>query len=225
MFPLSGYLALFDDFTTLALILEDDKARPGLSISLSAALNDNNNHVLLPSAGMEVDVHVKVTKVGNKFGFAQAKAICLESQTIIASGTHVKYLNTGSLQWMQNILMSSNILPWTAWLSQKIYKANNNNNKHYDDDDDDDDDNYYDREQTSHSNDIQDAMAPALPKLTMDDALSELSKSKDETHHPGDNYDFSIKEYHCNPVNSLHVRYLHIHAHPTHKHTFLYSEY
>lgn len=110
--PLSGYLAAFDDFTTLALINEDKQSRPGLSISLSAQLHPNYMTKTLPKANSEIDVQVHVTKIGNIFGFAKARAICCESNSVIATGNHVKYLPGGSL--IQRFALDSRVLPYSA---------------------------------------------------------------------------------------------------------------
>jgi hypothetical protein len=165
--PLSAYLALFDDFTTLALINEDEQTRPGLSISLSAQLHPNYMTKSLPKANSEIDVQVHVTKIGNIFGFAKARAICCESNSIIATGNHVKYLPGGSL--IQRFALDSRILPYSAKIATWF----------------------------------ADTMSP---ETTASPQLSQQSMSMDEAlFMESYNSKFTVKDYHCNPVRSLHV--------------------
>jgi len=118
--PLSGYLALFDDYTTLALVNEDKKTRPGLSVLLSAQLHPGfisklQHKTLLPHAGDEVNIDVRVIKIGKIFGFAEAKAICSVTGETIATGMHIKYLPGGSM--IHRIALDPKILPLTAKLA------------------------------------------------------------------------------------------------------------
>ncbi len=164
--PLSGYLALFDDFTTLALINEDKQTRPGLSISLSAQLHPNYMTKTLPKANSEIDVQVHVTKIGKIFGFAKARAICCESNSIIATGNHVKYLPGGSL--IHRFALDSRVLPYIAkiaiWFGGSIS-----------------------------------SMTTTSPQLSQSMSMDEALFMKNY------NSNFSVKGYHCNPVESLHV--------------------
>jgi len=108
VFPTSAILAVFDDLTTLAIVNEDKNARPGVSTSLSANLSPYGM-TRLPKAGDELDICVKVIKIGKTFGFAEAEAHCSETGAVIAIGKHTKFLNTGSL--LQSVILGPTILP------------------------------------------------------------------------------------------------------------------
>jgi acyl-coenzyme A thioesterase PaaI-like protein len=99
---------VFDDLTTLAIVNEDKNARPGVSTSLSTNLSPYGI-TRLPKAGDELDICVKVIKIGKTFGFAEAEAHCSETGAVIAIGKHTKFLNTGSL--LQNVLLGPTVLP------------------------------------------------------------------------------------------------------------------
>mmetsp|Transcript_434 Transcript_434/g.518 ORF Transcript_434/g.518 Transcript_434/m.518 type:complete len:270 (+) Transcript_434:70-879(+) len=114
VFQLSGLLALFDELTTLAIVNEDDSARPGVSTTLSAELAPYglNN---LPRAGENIDVDVRVIKIGKNFSFLEAEAKIPESGKIIAIGKHTKYL--GGISYLQSMALGW-FLPVTSFASQ-----------------------------------------------------------------------------------------------------------
>lgn len=117
--PLSGYFALFDDFTTLAIATEDRKTRPGVSISLAAHLGSqyrSEGNLDLPQDGDDVDFKIRVTKIGNVFGFAQGKAVCCKTGQVVAYGNHVKYL-PGSIV---SEFILGRILTLSAWVVTKL---------------------------------------------------------------------------------------------------------
>ena len=189
--PLSGYLALFDEYSTFALMNEDRKTRPGVSLSLSARLGQRflglkdacknvstsiniapkspryNNS--LPCAGDEIEIQVRITKIGNIFGFAEARAICSKSGDIIASGKHIKYLPVGSIA--QKIVLGL-MLP----LSAKIASLWENTIS------------------SPQADSTEERIRLQEPHDTMHDALS---MNKDDI--------LTVKDCHCNPMGSLHV--------------------
>ena len=123
MLPLSGYLALFDDFTTNAIFTEDKKTRPGVSISLSAHLGSqykdhrNGSVGVLPKSGDDIEFKIRVIKIGNLLGFAQGKAICCKTGNIVAHGNHVKYLPGSFLSEM----VLGPLLPLSNWMVTNLY--------------------------------------------------------------------------------------------------------
>ena len=94
IFPLSGIIALIDDLTTYATIIKDSKSRPGISIHLSASLTPYGL-MNLPTPGNELDVYVKVVKIGKRLGFLDAFVVCTDTNCIIATGKHTKFLDVG----------------------------------------------------------------------------------------------------------------------------------
>mmetsp|Transcript_1306 Transcript_1306/g.2027 ORF Transcript_1306/g.2027 Transcript_1306/m.2027 type:complete len:334 (-) Transcript_1306:51-1052(-) len=123
VFPTSAILAVFDDLTTLAIVNEDKNARPGVSTSLSANLSPYGM-TRLPKAGDELDIFVKVIKIGKTFGFTEAEAVCSETGAVIAIGKHTKFLNTGSL--LQKVILGPTILP-IASRAASMYQPNDSN--------------------------------------------------------------------------------------------------
>jgi acyl-coenzyme A thioesterase PaaI-like protein len=112
--PLSGLLAVFDELTTLAIVNEDDSARAGVSTTLSAELAPYglNN---LPRAGENIDIDIRVMKLGKNFGFLEAEAKIPESGKIIAIGKHTKYL--GGVSYLQSMALGW-FLPVTSFASE-----------------------------------------------------------------------------------------------------------
>jgi len=108
VFSTSAILAIFDEFTTLAIVNEDRKTRPGVSTNLSTNLSPHGM-TQLPKAGDALDIFVKVIKIGKTFGFTEAEAKCSETGITIATGKHTKFLNTGSL--IQNAMLGQTMLP------------------------------------------------------------------------------------------------------------------
>lgn len=111
--PLSAFCAIFDELTTLALVVEDKKTRPGVSVHLSAQFVEPT----LAHHGNKIDFYVKVLKVGNAFGFTEAEAVCADSGKTICIGQHTKFLPVGS--WVQDFVLGP-ALPLTWWFASKL---------------------------------------------------------------------------------------------------------
>ena len=177
IFPLSAYLALFDEYSTIVLAHEDRTTRPGVSVSLFAQLQSDVSSIKI---GQEIDIKVRVTKIGNIFGFADAEAICCESGKVIASGKHVKYLPAGS--YVQSLLLGP-LLPLTAWITSK---------------------------ETLFGAGGTQIETPLESNITMDEALSlntSADQGNDENaiDEANDAVNFFVQDHHCNPNGSLHV--------------------
>mmetsp|Transcript_27574 Transcript_27574/g.46624 ORF Transcript_27574/g.46624 Transcript_27574/m.46624 type:complete len:364 (+) Transcript_27574:249-1340(+) len=94
-------LAVFDELSTYALMLQDAKARPGVSVHLSAELLSDvpaHSTVLIESCAL---------KVGRSLGFCEVEMRDSDGQ-LVARGRHVKYLPMGRL-W--EVLASPWLLP------------------------------------------------------------------------------------------------------------------
>jgi hypothetical protein len=114
VFPLSGILALIDDFTTYAIVSKDRYSRAGVSVHLSTSLTPygiKNLRKLMPND--ELDINVKIVKIGSRFGFTEACVICCNSGNIIANGKHTKFLEVGTR--IQKFVLSSFMLPLLSW--------------------------------------------------------------------------------------------------------------
>ena len=111
--PLSAFCAIFDELTTLALVVEDRKTRPGVSVQLSAQFVQPT----LPIYGNKIDFYVKVLKVGKAFGFTEAEAVCADSGKTICVGQHTKFLPIGS--WIQEFILGP-ALPLASWFASQL---------------------------------------------------------------------------------------------------------
>ena len=91
-FSLSAIIAVFDELSTLAIVNEDAKTRPGVSTSLHASLTSYGLENI-PKEGDTLDFDVSVVKIGKTFGFATAKVY--SGDEIVAVAKHSKYLESG----------------------------------------------------------------------------------------------------------------------------------
>ena len=91
-FSLSAIIAVFDEFSTLAIVNEDAKTRPGVSTSLHASLTSYGLENI-PKEGDTLEFDVSVVKIGKTFGFATAKVY--SGDEIVALAKHSKYLESG----------------------------------------------------------------------------------------------------------------------------------
>lgn len=125
--PLSAFLAIFDELTTHALVVEDKKTRPGVSVHLSAQFV----HPSLAFHGNNVEFYVKAVKVGHSFGFTEAEAVCVDSGKTICRGQHTKFLPIGS--WIQEFVLGP-ALPFTSWFTATFKPSEINKNSNYGED-------------------------------------------------------------------------------------------
>jgi len=109
LLPISGFAAIIDELTTLALVAEDRGTRPGVSVNLSVQMINP----ALAYVGRDIHIVVQVVKVGKAFGFTKAEAVCADSGKIICVGDHIKYLPIGS--WIQEIVLGPG-LSFTSWI-------------------------------------------------------------------------------------------------------------
>lgn len=95
-FPLSGFLAIFEDVTTWAIVAEDRDRRPGVSTSMYIERGSMGREDEFIKPGNTVDIIARVSKIGKVFGFAEADAVDVKTGKIICSGRHIKYLPSAS---------------------------------------------------------------------------------------------------------------------------------
>lgn len=116
-FSTSAILAIFDEFTTLAIVNEDPNARPGVSMNLSTNLSPRGMKQL-PKAGDALDIFVKFIKIGKTFAFTEVEAQCSETGMVIATGKHTKFLNAGSL--IQKVILGQTMLPIASHVASML---------------------------------------------------------------------------------------------------------
>lgn len=105
-FSCAGAMALFDELSSYHLMLNDQTARPGVSVQLSTELFSRceaNNEVVLTT---------RVDKVGKYIGFCSME-IHNSSGDLVARGRHLKFMVMGT---MWDFLMSPAVLPFTLSL-------------------------------------------------------------------------------------------------------------
>jgi len=94
---LSGYLAVMDELTTLAVVAHPRSAcRPGVSTSFYVELCSAEGIEAAP--GQQIDIISSVIKMGKTFAFTSAQAIDANTGKIICIGRHTKYLPGGFVQ-------------------------------------------------------------------------------------------------------------------------------
>jgi len=126
VFPLSAFIALFDEFSTWAITAEDTSGRPGLSTHLSASLiGSDTKQTDWLGPGDVVDVIARVSKTGKVLSFAEVQAICARTGRMICVGRHTKYLPSGSL--VQDIALGPSMMPLTK-LYTSLLPSNSQNN-------------------------------------------------------------------------------------------------
>ena len=92
---LSTFLAVIDDTTTWALALADpSRSRAGVSVSLKLESGPGASKC---SVGDVVQVINRTSKVGRTLGFVEAEVRDAQSNELICSGSHIKYLPMGFL--------------------------------------------------------------------------------------------------------------------------------
>eukprot|EP00979_Chaetoceros_neogracilis_P002247 scaffold394_cov161-Chaetoceros_neogracile.AAC.2 len=116
-FSTSAILAIFDEFTTLAIVNEDPNARPGVSMNLSTNLSPRGMKQL-PKAGDALDIFVKFIKIGKTFAFTEVEAQCSETGMVIATGKHTKFLNSGSI--IQKVILGQTMLPIASHVASML---------------------------------------------------------------------------------------------------------
>ena len=122
---LSGFLAIFDDVTTWAMMSVDRSKRAGVSISLGCHLanrtpvvtNTNGLSGIMPSAGDAVDITTRVDKIGRNLGFASVEARHVESGQCICIGYHTKFLPMG---WLYETAYSPFLFPVTRTIMSML---------------------------------------------------------------------------------------------------------
>lgn len=93
--PLSGFLSVFDDVTTWAIVALDRKKRAGVSTSLFAELGPLGLQGGSMGPGDLVQINARVVKIGKVFAFAAAEAVEFKTGRVICYGRHTKYMPMG----------------------------------------------------------------------------------------------------------------------------------
>lgn len=115
-FPLSAWLAVIDEVTTMALVANDDASvksrRAGVSVSLYAERVETGG-VDATRKGDVVRIDVGVTKIGRLLGFADAEITDPKTEKVICFGRHTKYLPGGIVT---DFVLRKNVMPWMSWI-------------------------------------------------------------------------------------------------------------
>jgi acyl-coenzyme A thioesterase PaaI-like protein len=103
----SATMALFDEYSSMCLMMKDRNVRGGVSVVLTADM-----HSLCP-ANADVTIITTATKIGKTIGFCDVKMVDKDGK-LIASGSHVKYIDMGKV-W--DYMMQPSVIGYTM----KIY--------------------------------------------------------------------------------------------------------
>ena len=129
--PVSTAMAVFDELSTMAFIIEDANKRPGVSIHLEAKIcekgkeitfpavtnKDNNNSNSVSDEGIDVLVVTKMTKVGKTVGFCDISMLSMDGHTLLAHGSHIKFLPMGVIwDW----LLGPTFLPYFIYFLDSV---------------------------------------------------------------------------------------------------------
>ena len=91
----SAALALFDDLSTIGFMGADSCSRPGVSVHLQTEL------LKLVPAGTNLTLNCFIDKIGKTMGFTSMELVLTDSPlTLVARGTHIKFLPLGS--WLMD---------------------------------------------------------------------------------------------------------------------------
>lgn len=112
--PLSGFLAIFDEMTTYAIVATDRKKRPGMSVSLSAEMMGD-----VAVMGDSIQINAEVVKSGRVMAFTKAEAIDPTSGQVICKGRHIKYL---PMPWLTELALGP-LMPLLKWFVSYFYAA------------------------------------------------------------------------------------------------------
>mmetsp|Transcript_19960 Transcript_19960/g.32898 ORF Transcript_19960/g.32898 Transcript_19960/m.32898 type:complete len:329 (-) Transcript_19960:1007-1993(-) len=114
--PLGVVASLFDSVSTYAIIAEDKQRRPGVSVSLRA---DYTQLEARPREGDTLIVAARAYKIGKLMGFAQCSVRRKDSDEVIATGEHIKYLPMGMIwniafgRWLFPLVQHASRVFWT----------------------------------------------------------------------------------------------------------------
>ena len=104
--------ALADEWTTQCLVLQDNRCRPGVTVSLT--LSFRRAFVIKPKRPLIF--RMNSIKTGKTLGFCDFSISDEASGIMIASGHHIKYLPMGT--WF-DLLTSKPLLPFVTYLATK----------------------------------------------------------------------------------------------------------
>lgn len=99
----SGAMALFDEYSSMCLMMKDRNVRGGVSVVLTTDL-----HSPCP-ANTDVTIITSARKIGKTIGFCDMKMVD-KDDNLIASGSHVKYIDMGQV-W--DIMMKPSMIGFT----------------------------------------------------------------------------------------------------------------
>jgi acyl-coenzyme A thioesterase PaaI-like protein len=115
--PLGAVVALVDEVTTWASMGSDRQFRPGVSISLEAALIDADRP---PQAGDVLVFAAQVDKCGRAIGFQSCEVLDAASGRRIAHGQHTKMLDMGRAWSLLSGPLFGPLLPLTERLADTL---------------------------------------------------------------------------------------------------------
>lgn len=105
--PIGSCMAIFDELSTWGFMISDMTHRGGVSIHLNAELLNNTFDI---NETTDVLITTKASKVGKTIGFCDMTITSNDGKTVIAKGSHIKFLPMGFI-W--DFLMQPNLLPIT----------------------------------------------------------------------------------------------------------------
>ena len=114
--PLGALVALIDEVTTWVSMGSDRHIRPGVSISLEAALSEQDR---APVAGDVLVFSARVEKMGRTLGFQSCEVHDAATGRRVAHGYHSKFLEMGKL-W--NLALGP-LFPFTDRIGQMVGTA------------------------------------------------------------------------------------------------------
>ena len=114
--PLGAIVSLIDETTTWVSIGEDRSRRGGVSITLEAALAEQDRP---PVAGDTLIFKAKMEKTGKSVGFQSCEIIDEGTGRLVATGYHVKLLTTEGRLWA--LAFGPTLLPLTEQLSRLTF--------------------------------------------------------------------------------------------------------
>uniref|UniRef100_A0A7R9ZJM3 Thioesterase domain-containing protein n=1 Tax=Craspedostauros australis TaxID=1486917 RepID=A0A7R9ZJM3_9STRA len=111
--------AIMDELTTNACFAVGQPSAPGLSLHMDMEWLIDDPTTLFGTDRKELDVVNIVTKLGRTISFTRAEYVHPVTQQIVAYGTHVKYMPTGS--FFLDIIFNKS---WAYALYKAVYRVN-----------------------------------------------------------------------------------------------------
>ena len=112
-FTVSATLALLDDFSSYALMMQDRNHRPGVSVTL------NTEIIRKCQAGDKIKLVSRCDKIGKSIAFCSMELRGVDGE-LLARGKHIKYVKMGFL-W--DLLTSAFFFPIVLTIMEYMMKS------------------------------------------------------------------------------------------------------